>query len=217
MRKILIAVPCMDTVSARFAQSLATLRKVDHCVVSFLMGSLIYDSRNQLAGYALEMEADFILWLDSDMIFAPDTLERMIKTLDEHPEIDILSGLYFRRAYPFTPVLFKKLDEGEDGNIVFEDYNDYPDELFELEGVGFGCVLMRTDCLFQMLDEDGVGRWFTPLGGAGEDCAFCIRARRAGYRIFVDPSVELGHMAYAPVTQAFYKANKKEGLKNGVD
>ena len=211
MRKILIAVPCMDTVSARFAQSLATLRKVDHCVVSFLMGSLIYDSRNQLAGYALEMEADFILWLDSDMIFAPDTLERMIKTLDEHPEIDILSGLYFRRAYPFTPVLFKKLDEGEDGNIVFEDYNDYPDELFELEGVGFGCVLMRTDCLFQMLDEDGVGRWFTPLGGAGEDCAFCIRARRAGYRIFVDPSVELGHMAYAPVTQAFYKANKKEG------
>ena len=141
----------------------------------------------------------------------------MIKTLDEHPEIDILSGLYFRRAYPFSPVLFKKLDEGEDGNIVFEDYNDYPDELFELEGVGFGCVLMRTDCLFQMLDEDGVGRWFTPLGGAGEDCAFCIRARRAGYRIFVDPSVELGHMAYAPVTQAFYKANKKEGLKNGVD
>lgn len=217
MRKILIAVPCMDTVSARFAQSLATLRKVDRCVVSFLMGSLIYDSRNQLAGYALEMEADYILWLDSDMVFAPDTLERMIKTLDEHPEIDILSGLYFRRAYPFTPVLFKKLDEGENGNIVFEDYNDYPDELFELEGVGFGCVLMRTDCLFQMLDEDGVGRWFTPLGGAGEDCAFCIRARRAGYRIFVDPSVELGHMAYAPVTQAFYKANKKEGLKNGVD
>ena len=217
MRKILIAVPCMDTVSARFAQSLATLRKVDRCVVSFLMGSLIYDSRNQLAGYALEMEADYILWLDSDMIFAPDTLERMIKTLDEHPEIDILSGLYFRRAYPFTPVLFKKLDEGENGSIVFEDYNDYPDELFELEGVGFGCVLMRTDCLFQMLDEDGVGRWFTPLGGAGEDCAFCIRARRAGYRIFVDPSVELGHMAYAPVTQAFYKANKKEGLKNGVD
>lgn len=217
MRKILIAVPCMDTVSARFAQSLATLRKVDRCVVSFLMGSLIYDSRNQLAGYALEMEADYILWLDSDMIFAPDTLERMIKTLDEHPEIDILSGLYFRRAYPFSPVLFKKLDEGDDGNIVFEDYNDYPDELFELEGVGFGCVLMRTDCLFQMLDEDGVGRWFTPLGGAGEDCAFCIRARRAGYRIFVDPSVELGHMAYAPVTQAFYKANKKEGLNNGVD
>lgn len=211
MKKILIAIPCMDMVSARFAQSLATLRKTEHCVVSFLMGSLIYDSRNRLAGYALEMEADYILWLDSDMVFSPDTLERMLKTLDEHPEIDILSGLYFRRVYPFSPVLFSELDEGEDGNIVFKDYNDYPEEIFEIAGCGFGCVLMRTDCLFQMLDEDGVGRWFTPLGGAGEDCAFCIRARRAGYTIYCDPSIDCGHMAYAPVTKDFYKAQKGEG------
>ena len=180
MKKILIAIPCMDMVSARFAQSLATLRKTEHCVVSFLMGSLIYDSRNRLAGYAVETEADYILWLDSDMVFSPDTLERMLKTLDEHPEIDILSGLYFRRVYPFSPVLFSELDEGEDGNIVFKDYNDYPEEI-------------------------------TPLGGAGEDCAFCIRARRAGYTIYCDPSIDCGHMAYAPVTKDFYKAQKGEG------
>lgn len=211
MKKILIAVPCMDMVSARFAQSLATLKKVDHCVVSFLMGSLIYDSRNKLAGYALQMEADYILWLDSDMVFRPDTLEKMIQTFDEHPEIDILSGLYFKRAHPFTPVLYKKLDELEDGTVDYEDYIDIPDELFEVAGCGFGCVLMRTDCLFMMLDEDGLGRWFTPLLGAGEDCAFCIRARRAGYRIFADPSVDCGHMAYAPVTKEFYKATAKEG------
>lgn len=215
MRKILIAVPCTDTVSARFAQSLATLRKVDQCAVSFLMGSLIYDSRNRLAGYAVEMEADFILWLDSDMVFAPDTLERMIKTLDEHPEIDILSGLYFRRAYPFTPVLFSKLDGGGK-DVTFEDYTDIPEGLFEVAGCGFGCVLMRTECLFDMLDEDGRGRWFTPLEGAGEDCAFCIRARRAGFSIYCDPSIELGHMAYAPVTKAFYTAKIKEG-QNGTN
>ena len=86
MRKILIAVPCMDMVSARFAQSLTTLKKVDQCVVSFIMGSLIYDSRNKLAAYALQMEADYILWLDSDMVFQPDTLERMLKDMDEHPD-----------------------------------------------------------------------------------------------------------------------------------
>ena len=49
-KKILIAVPCMDMVSARFAQSLTTLKKVGKCTVSFLIGSLIYDSRNRLAG-----------------------------------------------------------------------------------------------------------------------------------------------------------------------
>lgn len=210
MKKILIAVPCMDMVSARFAQSLATLKKVDQCVVSFLMGSLIYDSRNKLAGYALQMEADYILWLDSDMVFRPDTLERMIQVLDEHPEIDVLSGLYFRRAHPFTPVLYKSLEEADNGEVKFEDYNDIPEGLFEIAGCGFGCVLMRTDCLFNMLDEDGLGRWFTPFRGAGEDVAFCIRATRAGYSIYCDPSIDCGHMAYAPVTKEFYKATNKE-------
>lgn len=74
-KKILIAVPCMDMVSARFAQSLATLKKVGECTVSFLIGSLVYDSRNRLTAYAVAMEADYILWLDSDMVFAPDVLE----------------------------------------------------------------------------------------------------------------------------------------------
>lgn len=211
MKKILIAIPCVDMVSARFAQSLAVLKKVDNCVVSFLMGSLVYDSRNKLAGYAVEMEADYILWLDSDMVFRPDTLEQMMKVLDEHPEIDILSGLYFRRAYPFSPVLFSKLEEKDNGEVVYEDYTDVPNELFEVAGCGFGCVLMRTDCLFSMVEDGNIGRWFTPLLGAGEDCAFCIRARRAGYTIYCDPSIDCGHMAYAPVTKDFYKAQKGEG------
>ena len=67
--KIFIAVPCMDQVPARFAQSLAMLKKVGECAVGFQIGSLIYTSRNDLASKAIEMDADFVLWLDSDMVF----------------------------------------------------------------------------------------------------------------------------------------------------
>lgn len=204
MKKILIAIPCMDMVSARFAQSLATLKKVGKCTVSFLIGSLVYDSRNKLAGYALEMEADYILWLDSDMVFQPDTLERMMDTLNKHPHIDILSGLYFRRTTPFTPVLFNKLErDGE--TLVFEDVKKIPDDLFEVAGCGFGCVLMKTDCLFDI----GIN-WFTPFVDAGEDCAFCMRAREKGYKIYCDPNISLGHMGYAPITKDFYMAMKED-------
>ena len=208
-KKILIAVPCMDMVSARFAQCLSTLKKVGKCTVSFLIGSLVYDSRNKLAVMALEMEADYILWLDSDMVFKPDTLERMIKVLDENPEIDVLSGLYFRRGAPFTPVLFSKLEIGEDGLLVFEDQTEIPDERFEIAGCGFGCVLMRTDLLIDIAAKEGGGVWFTPLANAGEDCAFCIRARREGYKIVCDPSIALGHMGYAAITRSFYEATKE--------
>ena len=210
MKKIMIAVPSMDMVSARFAQSLTTLKKVGQCTVSFYIGSLVYDSRNRLAAMAVEMEADYILWFDSDMIFAPDTLERMMKVMDEHPEVDVLSGLYFRRGHPFTPVLFSKLEEGEGGMLEFEDYIDIPDELFEVAGCGFGCVLMRTEMLLDIAAKEGGGVWFTPICNAGEDCAFCIRARREGYRIFCDPNIHLGHMAYTPVTKAFYEAIKEK-------
>ena len=209
-KKILIAVPCMDMVSARFAQSLTTMKKVGQCTVSFLIGSLIYDSRNKLAGLAVEMDADYILWLDSDMVFRPDTLERMMAVLDEHPEIDVLSGLYFRRGQPFSPVLFKTLEVNEQGTLDWSDYEELPNELFEIAGCGFGCVLMRTDMLLDIAGKEGGGRWFTPIADAGEDCAFCIRARREGYKIYCDPTVDCGHMAYTPVTKDFWKAIRHE-------
>lgn len=209
MKKILIAVPCMDMVSARFAQSLTTLKKVGQCTVSFLIGSLIYDSRNKLAGLAVEMEADYIMWFDSDMVFRPDTLERMMAVMDEHPEIDVLSGLYFRRGTPFTPVLFKKLEVNKEGTLDWEDYEELPEELFEIAGCGFGCVLMKTDMLLDIAAKEGGGVWFSPIANAGEDCAFCIRARDNGYKIYCDPTIDCGHMAYTPVTKGFWEATKK--------
>lgn len=204
MRKILIAVPCMDMVSARFAQSLTTLRKVDKCVVSFLIGSLVYDSRNKLAEYAVQMNADYILWLDSDVVFDPDILERMLETIEANDDIDILSGLYFRRGYPFTPVLFERLELNGD-MCEFDNYAGIPAGMTEVAGCGFGCVLMGTDVLLGIAGKTKLGNWFTPMTACGEDVAFCLRARDAGYRIFCDPSIEVGHMGYAPVTKEFYK------------
>lgn len=209
MKKILIAVPCMDMVSARFAQSLTTLKKVGQCTVSFLIGSLVYDSRNKLAGLAMQMEADYIMWFDSDMVFQPDTLERMMDVMDKNPDIEILSGLYVRRGAPFTPVIFSKLEVNEHGELEWDDVVNIPDEPFEVAGCGFGCVLMKTDCLYEIASKENGGMWFTPIAGAGEDCAFCIRARESGYKIWCDPRIELGHMAYAPVTREFYDAVKK--------
>lgn len=210
MKKILIAVPCMDMVSARFAQSLATMKMTAaECVVGFQISSLIYDSRNQLAEHAIKNEFDYMLWFDSDMVFAPDTLEKLLAD-----DKDIVAGLYFRRSAPFTPVLFDKLEITEEGICEFENTIDYPDHLFQVAGCGFGCVLMKTDVLFDIAGKEG-GTWFTPIGNIGEDCAFCIRARHYGYEIWCDPNVKLGHMGMNPVTESTYLGLKKaKGAKH---
>lgn len=110
--KVLVAVPCMDQVPAQFAQSIATLNSVGECSIAFQMGSLVYDSRNALAANALKMEADYVLWLDSDMVFPPDVLERLMKDRDKG---DIITAVYYRRVAPYSPVLLDKLEIDDTG------------------------------------------------------------------------------------------------------
>ena len=203
--KILIAIPCMDQVPAVFAQSLATMRKVGDCVVAMQIGSLIYTSRNSLAQKAIMMEADYVLWLDSDMVFTPDLLERMLERLQKD-KLDFLTGLYFRRVRPFSPVLFDRLEMV--GNVCnWSEFKDIPDEPFEVGGCGFGCVLMDTAVFLDV--HSRFGNMFAPIGNTGEDLAFCWRARECGYKIICDPAITCGHVSHIVINQEFYR-----GLKN---
>ncbi|MBQ3921365.1 MAG: glycosyltransferase [Firmicutes bacterium] len=202
--KTLIAVPCMDQVATPFCQSLVTLNKVGECTISFNVGSLVSESREHLAARALNCGADYVLWFDSDMIFAPDTMEKLVKHMEDG--YDIVSGLYFRRRSPFTPVLFKRLFiQGE--ACLQEDYNDYPEDgLFEVEGIGFGCVMMKTEVLLSVFAR--YKNCFTMMGRNGEDVSFSMRARNCGYKIWCDPSIKCGHIAYSMVNEGFYKNYK---------
>lgn len=88
--KTFIAVPSLEYVPALFTQSLAMLRRAGDTQVGFEVGSLVYVARNELARAAIKCEADQILWLDSDMVFTPDLLEKM-QSVSKANDIDILT------------------------------------------------------------------------------------------------------------------------------
>ena len=198
--KTLICVPCMDQVPAQFAQSLACLEKEGQVAVAFQISSLIYTARNELGKKAIDMGADYVLWLDSDMMFAPDILKKMMAR-----ERDFVTGVYYRRVQPFSPVLFDQLDITEEGT-TFHNVDVVPEELSEIAACGFGCVLMKTQVLFDVaaIYQD----MFSPIGGCGEDLSFCHRARSIGYKIFVDPQIQCGHVGHHVITKEFYEAYK---------
>ena len=206
---ILVAVPSMDEVPVNFAQALAMLQKVDNTAIAFQTGSLVYTSRNELAKTAIKMEADYVLWLDSDMVFEPTLLKDMLNTMKEN-DIDFLTGAYFKRVEPYSPVLYDKLRV--EGNFCdFHALEDVPNELFTVEGCGFGCVLMSLDVIISVLGK--FAQSFQPLNGMGEDLSFCYRARECGYEIWCDPGIRLGHVAKTIVTREFFEAFR--GSKNG--
>lgn len=192
----------MDQVPVLFCHSLAQLQKTGECALMMKAGSLIYTSRNAIATEAIKMDADYVFWLDSDMVFKSDTLVRMLETLKAN-DLDILSGLYFRRVPPYSPVLFDKIEmDGEECD--YSEFQSIPDGLFEVGACGFGCVLMKTDVFFDV--QSKFGNMFAPIGNTGEDVAFCWRARQCGYKVFCDPSVICGHVGYSVVDEQFFKA-----------
>ncbi len=205
MGKTLIAIPCMDEVPSLFCNSLATLNKEGDTVLAMEMSSLIYHSRNHLVGKAIQLDADYMLWLDSDMVFQPDLLKGMMSTMSAHG-LDILTGVYFRRVSPYTPVLLDKL-EIDGKRVESTNIKEIPEGLFEVAACGFGCVLMKTEVVFDVLAKFGPP--FDPIHGVGEDLSFCWRARQCGYKIYADPSIWLGHVGKVTIDSKFYNSYKE--------
>lgn len=208
--KIFIAVPSMDTVPALFCQSLALLQRAGDTVIGFEVGSLVYNARNNLARQAVKSEADWVLWLDSDMVFGPDLLQRMIKVCTEN-DIDFLTALCFRRKPPYTPCLFDRLEKIDKG-ASYTALMSVPEGRFQVGGCGFAGVLMSMDVLLSVMAKFN-GRMFEPIDGFGEDVAFCWRARQCGYDIWCDSGIELGHVGSFVVTRSIFEAYNEEENK----
>ena len=217
--KTIIAIPCMDMVHTEFMRSLLQMKRVgDEVGFVISSSSLVYDARNNLAKQAIENGFDRILWLDSDMSFNPDLMARLMADMDEN-NLEIVGGIYFARKAPVVPVCYQKVgyfhnEETEEVTPAALNYYDYPqDQLFPVEGIGFGAVLVSVDLVKRVQDKFGLP--FSPILGFGEDLSFCIRARDVGATIMCDSRVKCGHVGQYIFDEAMYAHPKDKEQKEG--
>ena len=195
--KTMIAIPAMEQMYSWTAQCLANLRHVGECKTEYIIRMQVDMARNVLAKKAVEGGYDRVLWVDSDMTFEPDMMERLSADLDAG--WDVVTGLYFKRTFPLEPVIYSHIEEAK-----ADTFWDYPqDQLFPVEGCGFGGVMMRTDIL-RDIDEPP----FTPFLHLSEDLSFCVRALARGYKIGCDSRIKLGHMGTIVFSEKLYKHPK---------
>ena len=100
-----------------------------------------YEARQTHINKFIESGQDFILLLDADMYFDPDTLER----LRSH-ELPYVSGVYMRRNWEtLGPVWYRKFA----GKWPMEPWvgEIENDKLHEIGASGWGCVLIHRDVI----------------------------------------------------------------------
>jgi len=188
--KLAICIPIRERMLSRFAIGLlglpAHLRTRGFEPVFYFDNTPFYESRNNLAKTARASTPDYYLWLDDDMQFVPAEVADFVKQAVEDKR-DIATGIYFKRRFPdYGATIFKQ--EGNSMNEVLS----WPDEVFEVDRCGFGCVVVSAKAMDTMYDKLS-GNLFNFTGIMGEDFYFCLRAKQYGFSIWAYPSLKLGH------------------------
>lgn len=209
--RTLIAIPCMDMVHTNFLKSILGMRKVGEVQFQISCSSLIYDARNGLVKRAIEGGFDRILWLDSDMDFDPDLMERLSADLDEGREY--VTALFFKRKAPIKPCIYSELAyiRNENGTLtpIAVCMEDYPqDQVFEIAASGFAATMMTVGLAKRV--QEKFGQPFSPQLGFGEDLSFCGRAKQVGAQMWCDSRIKVGHVGYGVISESTYLSTRSD-------
>jgi hypothetical protein len=155
-----------------------------------------------------ERDAPWMLWIDSDMGFTPDTIERLLASADPEKR-PVVGALCFTQRHEktdhmggwrtlATPTIFDWAQDGnEEGHKVRWDY--HIDALQECAATGSACILIHRSVFEKIAEQFGPGKWYdrfynpTMQKLTSEDLSFCMRARHVGCPIYVDSSVKTTH------------------------
>lgn len=205
---LMVGIPAGETMATLTCQSLLglCLTVSSKTTFNFAVGSLVYDARNQISYGAVETGADYLLWVDSDMVFEADAVLRLHQTMTE-TGADLVTALCTTRKAPIKPVIYKALawdevetEQGPAVKITREEYRDYPrDSVFEIAGCGFGFVLTKVSAFKALWERNE--QPFAPMPMFGEDLSACIRMKRAGAKLVCDSRVKVGHIGQFVVTE----------------
>jgi hypothetical protein len=149
---------------------MATVERLNDLNIKWVWGnsqsSIIARARE--TAYAATQAIDFkhMFWIDSDMIWSPEDFLSLLNSGK-----DIISGLYVNE-------LGEKIGNPLPQNYGIQSMNWVP--------FGFLCISRNV--------ADKLHQPFIRPGEYGEDIAFCKNAKDAGFDIWMDCSVKIGHM-----------------------
>lgn len=145
---------------------------------------------NVLVEHSKAQGMTHLMFVDTDMIFPEDGISRLLS----HDK-DIVGGNYNIRLDPtsgeFSGPTVKMLVNGEPVSMIAK---DFPTELFKCYALPLGFMLVKMS-VFDKLTRpyfethiDANNKHMT------EDIDFCVKANEAGFDLWCDPTIQIGHI-----------------------
>ena len=178
--------------------------KIEYVTVN-AYSPIIYSCRNWLLGakgnapksfkpFNGIIEYDWIIWIDSDCIWKPEDLEKLISNNDHK----IVTGMYiqhdnktYAQAISFTTEETKDIKHL---HWLERERVDINGSRFKLGASGMGFMAVKSG-VFESFECP----WFSPIPHEyentflSEDVSFCCKVTQLGYTIWADPSIQIKH------------------------
>jgi GT2 family glycosyltransferase len=169
----------------------------------------IYHARTMCLGVSMHLgvdqkpfggtkDYDYLMWIDSDMVFEPEDFFKLI----DHDK-DVVSGIY-KMSDNVNYATVETMDED-----FFEQWMHYPflnqktidkkeGKLFKADYTGMGWMLCKYGVFEKMTYPYFYPRkqeWpqYNWEEFVWDDVEFCLRAKEAGFDVWVDPKIRIGH------------------------
>jgi len=171
--------------------------------------NLTHLGRNEIVKKAIMYGAEYLWFLDDDMIVHPDTLWKLYSY-----QKDYVSALAFTRLPPYKPCSYKGKDIHGDWSV---DMN-LKKGLVEVDATGLSCALIKISAIKKLIgNRKNIAR-IKKRGGLfhftkfGEDMNFTDELRKSGTKIWMDTDLIIKHLGQKAMVddQTFLRYIKKQ-------
>lgn len=205
--KILVAVPTFESIYPDTFKSIYDMDKGDNEVVfEFVRGYDIATARNRIAQKTLDLNCDYVLMVDNDVVVPKDVLTLMLDGAQR-----VCLGYYAHRGkenrYTGNTCICRLKDhhgndyfnyplESEYSAAEMREFAERGEKKKRIHGGGMGCAFIDAD-VFRAIEYpwyDWVNYGDANRGMLSEDLYFCERCKAKNIPIFTDVRVRCGHM-----------------------
>ena len=146
----------------------------------------IYNLKNTMIDKALYLGVDYLMWIDSDMVFTVDHIKSLLSR-----DADIVSGVAM-----IEPGRAAIAWQSEDSELEYYQPVKEDTGLEPVDFCGSAFLLVKADVykkippIWYETNDKKIGESHRLMS---EDFSFCEKARQHGFKIHVDLDVKVGH------------------------